>query len=239
MNGDDAPLRFRGSPIALSAVVTGISGPVEMRMPEQRDERLAAAASAGAMFAAFAPMTADSGIMRVHLPRTTPPGTYELEVEISGEPRRVVLEIEPDDHLRIFPERLLLRGHGGETVEARVTIVNLGNVPLEIPSVAAFGVFDYKRLDDGVGRTFREGPPKGERGVDALFERAREAHGGLVRMQIEGSGSLGSGESRELGLALHLPDDLRAGGHYTGLWTLYRSSYHIEITATGKAGAAS
>ncbi len=238
MKDDRQRLHFRGSPLALSAVVRDAASAAERAPMAVRSEGLSLPAQP--VPAAFVAEGGDAGIMRLHLPRSTPPGTYEAQVSIGGEERAALIEVEPDEYLRIVPDRLLLAGAPGEAVTGRVTLFNLGNVEIEVPKESELGLYERGGLSRAFGDTMRQ--PQDDRTplLESLLQRVRDTHAGLLRLEIaEGSGGLAPGESRELALALHLPRDIRGGRAYSGLWALSHVRYPIEINCSEKKGTPS
>ena len=63
---------------------------------------------------------------------TTPPGTYEAQLDVDGEMRTVVMHVTEDASFSIAPDDLVLPNHPGEKVQKRVVFTNHGNVPLSV-----------------------------------------------------------------------------------------------------------
>lgn len=196
-----SPIRFRGSPGDLAAVV------------------------------------ADAGIVRIRLPSTTPPGRHETEVNVGDRTYAAVLEIEENLELEIFPDLLRLSGAAGDVITRELTIVNHGNVPIEVPRSGGFGLFEHQGLERAIGEAFMAKTGDGAVTLNAIVMGASDAHGGLMRMRIEGAGTLAPGESRELRVFFHLPDGIRSMRVYTGLWELYSINYYVEVRGTSEKGA--
>jgi hypothetical protein len=232
---DEAPrtLHFSGTPISLSAIIddVGAAGaPVALRWAAEEK----APAAAEETHVAFAPVSEGNGVMRIHLPRSTPPGTYEAHVKIGDQERPVVIDVEPEVHFRIFPPRLLLCAGPNDVVRREVTIVNMGNVSIDVPRASGFGLFEIDGLERAVGEALQETDDP----LSVMFDRARDMYAGLLRLQIEeGSGPLAPGESRAVRLALHLPQNIQPRRTYSGLWPLYHAKYYVQVEAA-KTGAA-
>jgi hypothetical protein len=219
------PLRLRGSPSRLSAVL-----PLPQSAdPSAIDVDLPQVASADATLQEL-----DEGTARLSLAvaRTTPPGTYEGTVRVGDEQQAVVLEVEPRVHLQVDPRRLYFRAAPGSTVEADLVVTNLGNVPCALPDVDAFGLFDTGGLDRAIGRAFSGEPADGERRLDVLVDAAAEGWGGLVRMKVAGGETeIAAGEARAVQVALSIPEGLEPGRLYWGTWLLYNVNYVVRVEA--------
>lgn len=172
------------------------------------------------------------GVCRLHLrlPRNTPPGTYRGTVEIDEQTQPLVVEVEPRKRISIFPKRTTIRGKAGERVEFSLTLLNLGNVPLDVPKVSGFGLYHKKGLDLAVGSAFHKNLDKGERRIDSFMEALQDGYGGVVTLKLrEGAGTLETGDSRDVTAVLQIPSQAVPGNEYWGLWSMYDYNYKIEI----------
>lgn len=174
----------------------------------------------------------DSGISRIHLrlPRTTPPGTYRGRMETEEQSRSLVIEVEPRKRVSILPKRTSISAAAGAMAELRLCLVNLGNVPFDIPKAGGFGLFQKQGMDLAVGRTFQEKPVEGERSIDRFMEALRDGYGGVVKLKIrEGAGMLEAGDSRDVKLVFQIPSQLSPNFSYWGIWSIHDYNYKIEI----------
>jgi hypothetical protein len=175
--------------------------------------------------------------IRLRLPEETPPGTYRGAGSFEGEERDVVVEVEPVLRLRVRPGRTALAGAAGATVPFSITVVNAGNVPIEVPKAAQFDLDDDEGQDLALGRTLRATLAEGERRVDRFFEEIRAQHGGEARVRVrEGAGPLAAGVMRRLACELEIPATARAGRSYLGAWRLANAGHAIAVEVT-KGGA--
>ena len=168
--------------------------------------------------------------IRLRLPRQTPPGTYTGEAPIGGKQRPIVVEVESVTRLRMHPEQTLLSAEAGSKAEFRVTLVNRGNVPIDIPKAGAFDLDDDEGQDRALGRTLRAALREGERRVDRLFEEVRESHGGEARVTVRtGAGRLDPGDSCGLTCVLDVPATVQAGRSYLGVWEIANANHVIVV----------
>lgn len=185
--------------------------------------------------ARVAPFGDSASELRLQLPRHLPPGKYHGTAALDGKEQRVEIEVEPNVQLRLHPDETRLIIGRGNRAEIRLMVANIGNAPVEIPPVLAFGVFEVDSLENAIGRTLRSELGQGERRIDRLMEELRARHGGLVRIRIvQGSGLLGSGVSREITGDLEIPKDLTPGRSYAGAWRIEDASHHVTIEVGGK-----
>jgi hypothetical protein len=196
------PIRFRGAPGELAAVVT------------------------------------DAGVVRIRLPRHTPPGRHETDLNVGDKTYAAVLEVEENIELELFPDLLRLTGGAGEVIARELTIVNHGNVPIDVPRAGGFGLFEHQGLERAIGEALMDRKQDGASTIDTIARGAGESHAGLMRIRVEeGAGTLAPTESRDLRVSFHLPDGIRPARVYTGLWELYTINYYVEVRGTNKKGA--
>jgi hypothetical protein len=224
------PLRFRGGPTRLAAAL------------HLTESDLAARSSVEVILKdavgriAVRPVTREDprvSLLRLRLPKTTPPGTYEGTVRVGDRLLPFVAEIEPRPHLRFFPGRLRITAAAGAMVDADLTLVNAGNVPVNIETKHTFCIFDGTGIDRAFFAALAEDKSQGEQRINRLLDELADLHGGLVRLRVEqGVGDIAPGETRELHVVLRFSDRLRPGRRYTGVWSLSNANYSIQINVT-------
>ncbi len=224
------PLRFRGVPASLTGVVPD-------RDDAEQEVRVSYRPS-GSKEARDVMVLGDSDprIVRLTLPDDVEPGTYEGTVMLGDEERDARLEVEAAPGLRVVPEQLRVQAHPGDLVGADLTLINTGNVPVQVRRTQVFGVF----MEGGVERALHLGyvdKQKGDRRrVDVIADNLAQAHPGLVKMKISrGYGKVGAGELRELEVTLDIPSSVKAGRTYRGNWELANLVYPVTITVSAKA----
>jgi hypothetical protein len=230
------PVRFRGTPIALSAVTQGgpdetTALPLTVDLPGTPEHRTQAAHS----------RVGDSSILKLNLPRNTPPGKYTGLVMLGDVEQEVVVDVEAEIFLRLFPERLIRPARAGERLSIELSLANMGNVPVEIRGAYAFGLFDVGGVERAIAKTVTAQIGADGRGrADAFADAVSDEHGGMVRVKVdEGAGQVAPNEVRELHLTLAIPDRVRPGHTYWGTWPLHNLRYYVRITGADGADEAS
>jgi hypothetical protein len=221
----EAPVTFRGSPFGLAAVMEAPSlgsGPfrVSLKVPKGK----------GGPIEVEALSDEDRRVLRLTLPRFTPPGRYEGTVAVDGKDRPVVAEVEPELDVRLFPEQLSVRGHAGDLVGIDFTLINMSNVPVEIRTVHAFGMF----MDGGVERAIRQAYTaklkSGERRADVLVETLAGCHCGLVKLKVtKGAGTVEPDGVCHVEGVLHIPSGAEQGCSFVGNLEMHGLVYPIKI----------
>ena len=176
------------------------------------------------------PLPAGASYLRLSLPQTTPPGSYEGTIRLGEQEIPVVAEVESYASLQLAPTQLQLETVPGGETEAHVTALNDGNVGLEIGRAHAFGIFDVLGAERGIRAAFTADTDASERRLDRLIDELADSHGGLVRVQVaEGDGVLDPGAVRDLRVSFRFSDDLEPGHTYSGTWPLHTLRYYVRV----------
>ena len=222
------PLRLRGAPLGLSAfapaelIPEGVEAAtivLKLGKLEQLAPVRATEVGAGASY------------LLVSLAKTTPPGTYEGRVKVGDADYPVVAEVEPLPSLQFSPQAIRLEAASGKEEQAHVSVLNDGNVALEIAGAYAFGLFTDEGVELAFASAFRDETAKGQGRFDRFVEGVAEQHGGFVRVRVaEGSGVIEPGEVRSLGLVFRFPEGLEGGRSYGGALTIQGVSLAVRAT---------
>ena len=216
---------FSGPPHHLTSLVTLPGGvqrrvAVEARVEGAEVERLS-----------VRPLTREGaaiGRVRIRLPRSTPPGTYEGSVRIAGQEVPFVAQVEPRENVDADPSRLSLEVEPGAEASVGLTLLNRGNVPFELPVASQFCIFDDGGVDRAFWHALGSDPPEGKERIDVLLDDLAESHGGLVEVRARApKRTIQPGESGEAQVALRFSDRLRPGRTYSGAWDA--DGLHLSI----------
>lgn len=225
-------LRLKGGPTRLSA---------SLRLPdsEVKARNLQVGLTGGITArVAIRPVTRHTpgiAVVKVRLPKNTPPGTYEGMVQLDGVEVPVVAHVEARPRLRFVPNKLLVKAPPGAVVHADVTVVNGGNVPVNIEAKQTFCIFDGSGIDRAFAAVLTDEKATGQERMGLLMDKLADFHGGFVRLIVDsGTGILQPNEDRDLHLSFRFSAKLQLGGIYDGVWDLGGGSYHIQIEVTDK-----
>ena len=220
------PLRFRGAPVGLESFV-----PADRVAATGATVRIPAVAELAPLALEASPIAGGAAYLRLSLPQSTPPGTYEGVLHVTEGDVPVVAEVEEYPSLQLAPTQLQLATEAGGEAEAHLTAVNDGNVPLEIGKAHAFGLFDVVGAERGIRAAFTEDAGEGRQRLDRLADELAASHGGLARVQVaEGEGVLEPGEVRDLRCVFRFSDDLEPGHTYSGTWPLHTLRYYVRVS---------
>jgi hypothetical protein len=150
---------------------------------------------------------------------TTPPGTYQAELDIDGEQRRVVVHVTEDVSLSITPDELVIATRPSGKVQKRVVFTNDGNVPVTVKSIGVV-VLDEELVHCRVLRGALADVGDTMQTLDdftvALGRRYRAAYGTLALKVQNDEVTMAPGETVAVDLRIALPEKLERRSRYTG-----------------------
>lgn len=185
--------------------------------------------------AVFASLRSDGGFarLRARIDPKLPPGTYDADLIGETGTERIQVVVDPQVALRVEPPMLKLEGPPGGRCEAEIMIANVGNVPAELPSAGAFGVFPRGGVETAFGRAYRSDAEDGLQTFSRFVETLRESYGGMVRLRVQCSGPIAPGAAQTVRMTIELPGNLQSGRIYSGNWPVLNLNYGMRITVTG------
>jgi hypothetical protein len=183
--------------------------------------------------AAIRPFGQATSQIRLRLPPETPPGSYSGAGTIDGKPVGFAVVVEPVVRVRIHPKRTSLSVAAGSRTEFVITVMNAGNVPLDVPKSNPLDLDDAEGQDRSLGRALRATLKQGESRVERFFEEMRLKHGGEAQVTIlQGAGGLAAGASADLTCLLEIPAAVQAGASYLGAWQLGNAAHVLALDVT-------
>jgi hypothetical protein len=220
-------LRVRGRPDRLSGTFRAPAA--APRVATVRVAALPGANGPADLRARIRPELGDGlSTLRLTLAPTTPPGTYESVLRVGGQERAVVIEVEPYPRTRLAVPRGEVAGKPGTERTLKTTVMNVGNVALDVPESADVRFTDTD-LVDAVLTAVSAKTDSDER-LRAFADGLAGADGGTVALEVaEGAGALEPGGVRDLTLRLRVPEGLVAGRTYAGTWALGEARFTIVL----------
>jgi hypothetical protein len=256
---DGEPIVFSGPPGRLTArlpVANGGETSAVLRQATVRGGPFAGVAAGAVRTTVLRPGTTHLLRTRLAVPRSTPPGDYECEVEIGGSTRPAILRVAEVVGVVLSPVVLYVENRPGTRLTKRVLVTNRGNVPIRVGSPGGI-VLDDERWDcriaratvDAVGRALEpparprrtggEGeptpPPAALRPEEALAELFRQGRrhfdsvGHLVARNTAGTTVVEPGAQEVVELTIRVPDGLDQHTRYTGSFPVYDALLDIVI----------
>ncbi len=170
--------------------------------------------------------------MKLKLKPDTPPGNYTVVLRSRDERWQATARVQPFVRVHVTPSELSFRALPGETATCLTTLVNEGNVAIEVPKAALVGIFDDDGIETAFAATYREKTETVDRFLSTFTNKLREAHGGLMKLKIvRGDGSHAAGSAVAVEVEAELPGGLAKGHRYHGVWTTDFASIAVSVTA--------
>jgi len=181
-------------------------------------------------------------LVRFSVPEDTTAGGYTGEIRIGETAFPVSVEIEARPHLQMSPSRFTFMAAPGAQITTAMTALNSGNVPVQISEAGGFGLFDVQGFDRAIGETFRAdekgATSEAARPVDRIFSLVAQEHGGLVRVQFrDGAGTIKPGEFRTLNALVRMPDGIKPGHAYSGMWPVANLRIAVRVEVVERTGS--
>ena len=172
------------------------------------------------------------GSLRLRLLPHTPPGDYPTKLTSGDTVRDAVVRVLPAVQVTINPSELAFVGAPGSTATALLTLVNSGNVPVELPNTAPVGVFDDEGLETAFAATYGKPVETFDSFVRIFHGKLREAHGGVMKLSVtRGAGVHPPGTSVVVEMTLDLPEGLKPGHRYHGVFSTDFAALAISVIA--------
>lgn len=150
---------------------------------------------------------------------TTPPGTYEAQLDVGGEKRTVVMHVTEEVALSIEPSQIVLPNRSGEKVRRSVIFTNDGNVPVSVRSLGTVVLEDelgHCRALRGALADVADTMKNLDDFLVALGRRYGHIYETLV-LRIENDNvTVAPGETKALELMIKLPEKLDLRSRYNG-----------------------
>lgn len=160
------------------------------------------------------------GGLRLRLLPHTPPGNYAARLYVGDKAVDAMVRVLPAVQVTISPSELSFVGTPGSAVTALMTLVNSGNVAVELPNTAPVGIFDDEGVETAFAATYGKPIETFDNFVQIFHGKLREAHGGVMKLTVtRGAGVHPPGSSAVVEMSLDLPKDLKPGHRYHGVFS--------------------
>jgi hypothetical protein len=171
--------------------------------------------------------------VKLRLPAGTPPGRYAARIEgADGHACPVSIEVLERRHTRCLPAAMTCSPEPGSSVSVRLTVSNLGNVPVLIPTRVALEMHEGER---GWPHHFHAAAKAhGEEGyaafLDSFVKKLASAEPPVGRAKVvEGAGVLAPQQSRALLLEVSIPKQLHSGRKYLATLRLADAQFRMRL----------
>jgi hypothetical protein len=173
------------------------------------------------------------------LDRRTPPGTYEGELVLGGQRRRVVFHVAEMVEIDVVPKRLVVENVPGGKVEKTLYVTNIGNKPIQVDNVGSIGLEeDYivcrtiRRAVHQLEEAKADTPPDINATVAALVDALEVSfsESGVLAIRTKNRPVvIAPGETTGIELEISIPESLRRTHRYRGRINLFNASVELLL----------
>ena len=149
----------------------------------------------------------------------TPPGTYELNLLIGNESKKVTLIVHENLDVQLSPQDIVLEGiEPGLQHTKEILFSNKGNIALTVPTIKHNTLTDMDLICRNLSLAVRTNGDEGiEKTLDAFTKGLKKDITDWVDISIKEAGQVVEpGQTILLHLSITLPRDINKNYHYTG-----------------------
>jgi hypothetical protein len=187
------------------------------------------------------PDQGDDVPLSISVDPSTPPGDYDVELEVGGRSRAAVLHVHEVFDLTVQPRTLVVVNQTGLAQQKRLTISNDGNVAFTIADPGTVELHDDRPRDREVLRVAIEplldrDQPDLEALVVALLAAAREDGERLGCLAVRTRGrkiEIRPGETKPVDLEITVVDELPSNRRYRGHLPILTRDVDVIVVAAG------
>lgn len=167
--------------------------------------------------------------LKLKLPKTTPPGTYNATLCADGKRLPVKLEVQAQSKLKHYPNTLLFNAAPGAKIEQTISFENQGNTEITIPKEAIANIYRNTAIPEAIADTLQFKTDGTQPLLDHLLTKLQEGYGGVMKFHFTADFfTLKPNEKRLFQLTTRFPKDVVSGNRYFGL--LHVNEFHLLMT---------
>jgi hypothetical protein len=177
--------------------------------------------------------------IEVVLDPATRPGSYRGHLSCESQQEDIVIHVLEHSDLNIVPNRLTIKAGANETVALPVLITNLGNIEFTPPESVSLHLEHEleigRLLDTALIAAGRQGLTKF---LDRFVEELADFAIGPAQVQFKpGAVKFCAGESRQVELEIHLPENLKENRSYRGMLKFWNARLTLDVECLGQPKA--
>ncbi|MEO8414211.1 MAG: hypothetical protein ABI472_11160 [Ginsengibacter sp.] len=237
---------FGDSEITLSGPPTSLRGPVILQnatdepifVRELPMKNIKNADAAFPIHTTLQPFEVRSQNIYYSMNPHTPPGTYEMNVQMGDETKKVKLIVHESLAIQLSPQAIVLEGiEAGMQHTKEILFSNKGNIALTVPTIKHNTLTDMDLICRNLSQAVRISGDEGiEKTLDTFAKGLKKDITDWVDISIKEAGQVVEpGQTISLHLTITLPKDVNKNYHYTGDIRMFDKI--IRYTAIDKASA--
>jgi hypothetical protein len=177
--------------------------------------------------------------MALRLPRTTPPGDYELLLRVGDEERRLVAHVVESTSVAVEPNPLIVENRPGVAIRKTIVVTNTGNVPVSVGEIGAVVLDDellacrsLRAVADVLGSSEGDEDVTPARFLTQLtreFRTTLEQAGKLRVRNASGAVDIEPGTFAKLELEIEVPETLEPRTRFFGQVAIYTTDLQLVV----------
>ena len=172
----------------------------------------------------------------------TPAGTYEMNLQVGNETKKVTLIVHENLDVQLAPDHIILEGiEPGLQHTKEILFSNKGNIALTIPSIKHNTLTDMDLICRNLSLAVRTSGDEGiEKTLDAFTRGLKKDITDWVDVSIAEAGQVvAPGQTILLHLNITLPADVNKNYHYTGDIRMFDQVIHYTAIDKTRADVSS
>ncbi len=168
----------------------------------------------------------------------TPPGTYEMNIQIGNANKNVKMIVHEELDIQLSPQEIVLEGIEPGLVHSKeILFSNNGNIAVTIPTIKHNTITDMDLICRNLSQAVRTNGDEGiEKTLDAFTKGVKHDLTEWVNVSIKETGqAIEPGQTILLHLTITLPKEINKNYHYTGDIRMFDKEIHY--TAINKSSA--
>lgn len=174
------------------------------------------------------------------LDTTTPPGEYQVELDLAGQSRPAVLHITEVFSLTLRPSTIVVSNQPGQAQRKRVVVTNTGNVAFTIGDFGEVELKDDLAWERAIRIAIEPWSSRPEVDIEKIVvavlqevRRRDEPAGSLVVSNAGSIGEVKPGETVVVDLDITVPEGLSRSSRYRGRAPLLTQDLEIVVVPSG------
>jgi hypothetical protein len=171
---------------------------------------------------------------------TTPPGEYQVELDLAGQSRPAVLQVTEVFSFTSRPDTFVVENRPGLAQRKRIVVTNTGNVTFTIGDIGEVDLKDDLAWERAIRIAVEPWSDRAEVEIEkivvAVLEEVRrrdERAGSLVVSSPGGSREVRPGETAAIDLDITVGEGLPGSGRFRGRAPLLTQDLEVVVVASG------
>jgi hypothetical protein len=177
--------------------------------------------------------------LKIALDANTPPGEYEVELDVAGRSLSAVLHVTEVFDIKVEPRRIVVANLAGQTQQKRLIVANKGNVAFTVGDLGTIDLKDDMIWDRALRLAVEPLADKADLDLEELavamlrvaLEDSYRA-GSLLVSNLSGKVKVAPGQTAAIDLELTVQEELPPNSRYRGRLPLLAEDLEIIVVSS-------